>query len=457
MQTNSKISEFCMVIIAAGGIVEKHTPQGTRIAVIHRDIYGEEWALPKGKQEQGESIEETALREVSEETGCQAELCSFAGHSFYYHDNTPKIVFFWKMISRSDCPFVPSAEVKDIAWLSPEKALDRLTHSEERRIIAEVYALNNQPDDTILPFFSRMQKKYEIFSAKTISRRRWLRLSGSIKAYKKELNCREKVFHNQNTVCDSCIIAAREALQRAEIALEQGGDIDLGWKYLMAAQRMEVFSMNQSQLQAKSIVMLNESEKLDGWRKDSARDLLSGKNTSLTSETVYQAALIIDEHYMNQAYKDGLLRSHIVNLTLILSAQILFMIYFHEEIKTVFASQSEFSLSNPWMFKAVLLFGLLGGTVSAILAAPKSTRSTRVPEMANSIRVTLLRILLGTVLALIFVIILRCGLGEFILNQEIFSKIKQNNNFLLLTAFASGFSERLVLNALRLFWDKKQE
>ena len=49
---------------AAGGIVERDG----LIAVVHRPRY-DDWSLPKGKLDRGESWEDAALREVREETG----------------------------------------------------------------------------------------------------------------------------------------------------------------------------------------------------------------------------------------------------------------------------------------------------------------------------------------------------------------------------------------------------
>jgi 8-oxo-dGTP diphosphatase len=444
------------LIIAAGGIVEKQTPRGIRIAVILRDRYGEEWALPKGKQEEGESLEEAALREVNEETGCQAMITGFAGTSSYYHSNAPKAVFFWKMLAADECRFTPSKEIKKLEWLTPGEALHRLTHNEERKLVAGIYDKENDID-IYLPTFSRFFKTAGLIFTRITSMHRWQRLSANIDSYAMELDCRENVFRARQTCCVPCIEEAREALHKARLVLDSHGDIDKGWKYLLAAQRMEIFSMEQGQLRTKAIVLLNESEKLTGWRKDTVRDLLGEveSGAAITSEDVFQGALIIDEHYMNQAYKDGLLRTHIVNLALILFMEIGFISLSFSQIKGVFSSTTELSLTDDWMFVAVMFFGLLGGTVSAILTAPTTTRSTRVPEMANTIRVTMLRIFMGMVSALLIVMIVKSGIGAQLFNKEIFEKLEKTNYFLLLAAFAAGFSERLVLRSIRLFVDKK--
>ena len=53
--------------------------------------------MPKGKLDPGESWQETALREVLEETACRAEIERFAGGTIYTVKGRPKVVLFWHM------------------------------------------------------------------------------------------------------------------------------------------------------------------------------------------------------------------------------------------------------------------------------------------------------------------------------------------------------------------------
>lgn len=458
MTTVGAATSCAKLIIAAGGIVEKQTPQGIRIAVVLRDRYGEEWALPKGKpkEEDNNSFEATALREVNEETGCRAVITGFAGTTSYYHDRAPKTVFFWRMLATDEGRFTPSKEIKKLEWLTPGQAMHRLTHQEERRLVAGVYDKKDDID-IYLPTFARLGRTASLIFTRITAMHRWQRLSATIDAYALELDCRENALRGRHTSSVPCLAEARQALRRARQVLDGHGDIDKGWKYLYAAQRMEILAMEQAQLRTKAIVLLNEAEKMTGWRKDTVRALLGEVESGavVNAEHVLQASLIIDEHYMNQAYKDGLLRTHIVNLALLLLLQVAFLSVYFSQIKGVFSSTTELALTDEWMFAAVMFFGLMGGTVSAIISAPTTTKSTRVPEMAGTIRVTMLRILMGMVSALLIVMIVKSGIGAQLFNQEIFAKLEKTNYFLLLAAFVAGFSERLVLRSIRLFVDNK--
>lgn len=131
------------LILAAGGIVEQQTPQGAKIAVIYRERHGGEWSLPKGKQDAGETLQETARREVREETGCEVRFTGFAGCTHYYHGDLPKVVFYWKMELVGTCNFKPSGEVLRLVWLAPAEAVTRVAYADEKQLLGRVYGLNS--------------------------------------------------------------------------------------------------------------------------------------------------------------------------------------------------------------------------------------------------------------------------------------------------------------------------
>ena len=117
---------------AAGGVVRR---QG-RIAVVHRPRY-DDWSLPKGKLDPGETWEEAALREVREETGLECELGEELS-STSYHDRKgrSKLVRYWLMDVVGG-EFEPNDEVDELRWLTPAEAAALLTYPRDAELAQE--------------------------------------------------------------------------------------------------------------------------------------------------------------------------------------------------------------------------------------------------------------------------------------------------------------------------------
>jgi len=127
------------LIRAAGGLLWRETERGREIAIIHRTRY-DDWSLPKGKLKAGERWEEAALREVAEETGYRPRLENFAGTTFYYHGERPKIVLFWNMrvseVAPADKENSDSPDEGDqVCWLIVPEALARLNYPAEKELV----------------------------------------------------------------------------------------------------------------------------------------------------------------------------------------------------------------------------------------------------------------------------------------------------------------------------------
>jgi 8-oxo-dGTP diphosphatase len=117
-------------IQAAGGVVVRDG----RVAVVHRPRY-DDWSLPKGKLDPGETFEEAALREVLEETGLECALAEELPAVHYEARGRPKVVRYWQMDVVSDPGFVPNDEVDQLRWLSPADAIALLTYDRDKEVV----------------------------------------------------------------------------------------------------------------------------------------------------------------------------------------------------------------------------------------------------------------------------------------------------------------------------------
>lgn len=122
------------VIQAAGGIVWKIEDDEKKMAVVHRHKHND-WSLPKGKVDAGESWKKAALREVLEETGCVGKITDYAGSISYTLQGIPKVVMYWHMEIKSIKPQKMNGEVDEVRWLSIKEAIQVLDYDDEIDLI----------------------------------------------------------------------------------------------------------------------------------------------------------------------------------------------------------------------------------------------------------------------------------------------------------------------------------
>jgi 8-oxo-dGTP diphosphatase len=120
------------LVRAAGGIVVRDG----RILVVHRPRH-DDWSLPKGKLEDGESWEGAAVREVEEETGLRCELDGEAGRTHYTVPDGPKEVRYFRMTADGEAR--PQNEVDEVRWLTPGEAAALLTYAYDRELVGSVF------------------------------------------------------------------------------------------------------------------------------------------------------------------------------------------------------------------------------------------------------------------------------------------------------------------------------
>ena len=121
---------------AAGGVVWRRAGDTVAIAVAHRPRY-DDWSLPKGKLDAGESWEDAALREVEEEIGVRARLGDELDPvSYNDRKGRVKVVRYWLMEPEDDTAFTPNDEVDELRWLAPPEAIELLTYPHDAELVA---------------------------------------------------------------------------------------------------------------------------------------------------------------------------------------------------------------------------------------------------------------------------------------------------------------------------------
>ncbi len=132
------------VVWAAGAVLWRACPNGSvEAAVIHRPRY-DDWSLPKGKVDPGETEPVAAVREIFEETGHRAQLGRRLHSVSYPIDQGVKRVRYWAARSLGG-EFAPGREVDDLVWLPISDAIEKVSYDHDRKILRRFAKL---PADT---------------------------------------------------------------------------------------------------------------------------------------------------------------------------------------------------------------------------------------------------------------------------------------------------------------------
>jgi len=137
------------IVYAAGAVLWRPAADppnknaALEIAVIHRPRY-DDWSLPKGKVDPGETAPVAAVREVFEETGSHAILGRRLAAVSYPIDLGVKKVYYWAARSTGG-EFTPGNEVDELIWLPVADATKRLNYAQDRKVLRQ---FKKQPADT---------------------------------------------------------------------------------------------------------------------------------------------------------------------------------------------------------------------------------------------------------------------------------------------------------------------
>ena len=137
-----------MVVYAAGAVLWRIENNKLKVALVHRGRY-DDWAWAKGKVDPGETLPETAVREIREETGLKVKLGVPLGIQRYRLPNKNlKEVHYWaaqvtdKALANSS--FKPNEEISQVVWLTPSEARKRLSYTHDHEQLDALLELHKK-------------------------------------------------------------------------------------------------------------------------------------------------------------------------------------------------------------------------------------------------------------------------------------------------------------------------
>jgi 8-oxo-dGTP diphosphatase len=153
---------------SAGGIVYKNQKPKTKnqkedlLILVCKHSYHHGWVFPKGligdsKENKNQTKEETAIREVKEETGVDAEIeQSLESVEYWYEwpreagsgsaregEKIKKTVYYFLMSFIGGDITKHDDEMEEVEWLKPSEVENRLTYPSDKKVWKEARVILN--------------------------------------------------------------------------------------------------------------------------------------------------------------------------------------------------------------------------------------------------------------------------------------------------------------------------
>jgi len=302
------------VVLAAGGILEKPLDGAPHVAVVQRRRYGRpgevgDWSLPKGHANPGETLAETALREVQEETGCEARITGPARTTSYFAAGAPKLVLFHPMECLKEGAVTDTDEVHSVHWLRPDRAMRVLSYEGERRLIRQHY-----------PRYFRQRwtrRLWQLLVRESDQPERRRRLDVALEDMQRQVDGETPLQPTSYGEPD-WLLQARERMAEAR-RQRAVGQYHAAWGLLREAGRLRLHSLvtrpdlrllHGQRLQAAA------REQLQDWRQDAVRTSLAPNQDGKPPEVerLVHAQQLLDEQEAAQSLRLDLIARRLTTL-----------------------------------------------------------------------------------------------------------------------------------------------
>jgi len=138
-----------VTIYAAGILCWREKGSEVEVLVVHREKY-DDWGFPKGKQDPGELLPQTAVREVHEEAGIKVKLGRKLSVINYQVGSEQKEVHYWaskvKAKTAKKQKFSPNEEIAKVDWIGANKALTLLSYGHDRQLLLTALELHSKKE-----------------------------------------------------------------------------------------------------------------------------------------------------------------------------------------------------------------------------------------------------------------------------------------------------------------------
>lgn len=138
-----------MTIYAAGVLCWRENDSEVEVLLVHREYYND-WSFPKGKQDPGELLPQTAVREVLEEVGLKVKLGRKLSIIRYQIGDEEKEVHYWASKLKGKASrlraFEANAEIAKAEWITTKKALALLSYDHDRQLLLQALELHSKKE-----------------------------------------------------------------------------------------------------------------------------------------------------------------------------------------------------------------------------------------------------------------------------------------------------------------------